>query len=226
MENHISFEDFLDDTAGYNRKYKAHKTDQTIKWNDLQNSLLFATEQKNYALVYVKKCLGYIPEEHIFLPHLSYVQMLLQNKLRGVIPKAQFVDEMLQHMKHIRNDDMKKDGWIQGRTYTHDMRRVYKEFLPEFKELARKRLCSLLGFEPPLKYSLAAELHLRTLFEKDYYRPDLPFCQLDFKAANVVMYRKSYYHFDEATADQSDLFALNFDPFMLDGSGNENKILS
>jgi len=78
----------------------------------------------------------------------------------------------------------------------------------------------LLGFRPPLKYSLAAEISLRTLFEESYYRANLPFCSLDFKAATVVMYRKAYYLFDEATADESELMALNFNAFALDDEKN------
>jgi len=133
MENPFSSKDFPYGTTGCDKKYKAHKIDESIKWSDLQNSLIFATQQKNFALVHIKGCLGYVPEEHILLPHLSYVQILLQNNLAGIISQEQFTDEIIQHMKHIRNDDMKKDGWIQGPTYTHDMRRVYKEFLPEFQ---------------------------------------------------------------------------------------------
>ncbi len=213
MQIPIYFEDLLDGSPSRTRKFRSHTSDETIHWDHIENSLNLAPEQKNHALVWIKRCLGYIPENYIYLPHISYIQSLLQNMENGVITQSSFADDILKHMKHIRNDDMKKGGWVGSRVYNYDMRKVYKLLLPGFKQAARERLSLLLGYDPELKYSLGAELHLRLLFEKEFYRPDLPYCEYDFKAATIVNYRKSYYTFDEPTADESDLFAMDYNPF-------------
>lgn len=209
----IWFEDILDGKTHRGRKFKNYEPSDSFNWTDLQSSIICAPEQKNLALTYIKRFLGYIPAEHIYLPHLSFIQILLRNSETYLMPVEQFWLEMTEQMKLLRNDDMKKDGWLDRFCPSSDTRSFSKAFLSQYKEQARNRLCSLLGFEPKMKYSLEAELYLRTLFQEDYFKPNFPFGPMDFKAAAVVMYRMDYYEFGEKVADQSDLIALKHDAF-------------
>lgn len=204
----VYFDDFLDDTQHCSKKFFAHQIDETIKWNDIQSSLKYAPEKKDLALLWIQRCLGYLPKSCIYMPHVAFIQILLQNMENGLLSKEQFADEIIIHAKQIRNDDMKKDGWVANRNYKHDLRKTYQCFLPAYKQQARSRLSTMLGFEPELKYSLAAELELRQLFEMDYFHPDLSYCSIDFKAATIVCYRKDYYSHGEAFADQSELIGI------------------
>lgn len=223
MQHPFVFEDFLDDTHNCTRKYFSHPVNYSIKWGDVQSSLKYSPGQNERAILWIYYFLGYLPSLCMYLPHITFIQTLLDNRDEGIISTEQCLADIEVHTRHIRNDDMKKGGWVAGRDYHHTYRKAYKLFLSAFKTEARNRLCSMLGYEPAMKFSLGAELHLRQLFETEEYEPGLPYGPYDFKAATIVRYREKYYRDDEKQADESELApqSLGLKPPIFDG--NEKK---
>lgn len=211
----IWFEDLTEGSFDQNRIYKLYGTTESFEWTDLESSINCSSQYHNLALTYIKKFLGYFPNENIYLPHMAFIQTLLEKSETKQMDVEMFWQEMTEQMKLLRNDDMRKSGWLSHVWPKEDYRNSAQAHLAQHKQAARQRLTDLLGFEPKLKYSFEAELLLRTLFEEEHFTPDLPFGDKDFNAATAVLYRMHYFESGEAVADQSHLIALSHDPFAL-----------
>jgi|GEM_PF-3357729 len=105
---------------------------------------------------------------------------------------------------------MKKNGWVRYLHLDQDYLDFYNSHLGIYKDVARQRLCSFMGYEPLLIYSLPAEVLLRQLFESDELYSDMPMHQIDFRAITIARYREVLIVQGEQQADESDLMGLKF----------------
>lgn len=192
---------FNGDKAAYNnfRKYRVRKT---LYWDDILLQSKCAPEFRNQALSQIRHWLGYIPAEHIYMRHISYLQSLVAGYKSGTILFETFSEQLYTHLLNIRNDDMKKGGWVRFTTrHPADIKR-YETYLSVFRQPARQRLSALLGYEPSLDYSLEAEVYMRQLFANDSFHTNMDYTEADYKAATITTYRQTFIQFGEAEADR------------------------
>ncbi len=195
------------DEAAYNEALTRQNA-SVIDWSDIETQTKCAPDQEYHALAYIQNFLGYIPEPNIYMPHIAFVQVLVDSMEKNLITWDHFIDELVFHAKRIRNDDMLKGEWVRHKTYDESYRKHYENFLPLYKLPARDRLSKLLGYEPLIEYSLEAELFLRRLFQLDSFHSEMPYGDTDLKAATIVRYREAYLLQGKSVADDSDLIGM------------------
>lgn len=178
-----------------------------------QLSLKISPQYKGLTLRLIKRSLGYLPSPEIYLPHLAFAQSLEDNHANGVIPDDVYAREAVALDERIRNDDMKKGGWVSKLEFDQSDYDFYNEYLEIYKNAARERLCRIMGYEPLLLYSLTAEMLLRHFIESDSYYSEMPMCEVDFKAVTITRYRELYITEGETVADQSGVMGPIFREF-------------
>lgn len=179
---------------------------------DIEAANRINPEYKKDALRWMDKNIGYIPHEGIYMPYLAVFQTQIKNLFAGIMSLNDFTDSSLPILTHIRNDDMKKGGWLESSFKEEKFQYFYEDNLGIYKDKARKRLCSILGFEPPVEHSFEAEMLLRHFMASDEYYENMPATSTDFKAATIALYRNSYETDGEEMAD-----TLNFMGLMYEG---------
>jgi hypothetical protein len=178
---------------------------QAVSWTDIERASNISPFETKIRLLWIKAYLGYVPTYDIYLPHLPFIHVLVDKVEKGLMEPDVFVDELLFQVKQMRNADMKKFGWVSKKEFTEEDYAYYDSYLADYKQAARERLCKLLTYEPKLEYSLYAEIYLRELFIEDRFYNDMPFCDMDYKAATIAHYRETYLRFGEKAADQCDI---------------------
>lgn len=199
-------------SIGYSIALKPQKpfqTGPTIKWSDILASARALPDNHNLALYWIRRIIGYLPEAHIYMPSLSFVQVLAGNYHKDIISTKEFVSEIIFHTKRMRNEDMKRNGFLNRRTHSEADYQFYSSFLSEHAVSSRVRHCRFLGYEPDLTYSMEAELYLRQYIQPNSPIVDDNYKDADFKAATITEYRKAFFTVGETIADESDLIGLS-----------------
>ncbi len=181
-----------------------------IKWKDIELASRVAPEYYSKALRWIGIWVGYLPAEGVYRPYLAIVQSRYADLIRTHKIDEQNVDEDIIIAKQIRNDDMKKGGWLINKFSDEKNRRAYDEILPMYKDRARKLLCTNMGYEPLIEHSFEAEIYLRHMFTMDDYHEGLKFSAMEIKAMTVAHYRSHYDLEGERSADESTLIGLIF----------------
>lgn len=198
-------------------RYLAYGIDPCTHWSDIELHTKCHPEYEELALAWVRYALGYLPQEQAYMPYLAVLQTLVENDRTGKLPEGQFVDELLFYVKRIRNNDMKKGGWVYHTVQPESVLKTYETHLSLYKQQARERLCKFLGYEPLLEYSCDAEVFLRQIFENDAFYSDMPWCDADYKAGNIASYRQIFLKDGEAAADASEfILRRDLDPRIFD----------
>lgn len=200
-------------TSEEDKNYLRYGKRATISWCDIENQVKCHPHYEELALAFVRFILGYLPQQHAYLPSLAFLQTLTENFETGKISIDHFAREFFFYTKEIRNEDMKQGGWVQHPTYDEHNYQHYDTYLGQYKHQARDRLCTFLGYEPDLISSLDAEVFLRQLFESDDYYPSIPWCNADYIAGNVVKYRKAFLEKGVAAADNIDFVGRTIEEF-------------
>lgn len=189
-------------------EYSVYKNRSVLNWKDIELSAKCAPDLQEDAIRLIGNALGYIPAPHSYIPHLPFIQTLLQNQDRAVISEDESSEEIIFHLKRVRNDDMKSGGWVRFKEHKQPDLDLYNSHHSAYKQAAKDRLSKLLGYEPNIAYSLDAELLIRDMIEQDSYHSDMPFVGHDYKAATITVYREIYLTQGEKAADDLDLFCL------------------
>ena len=181
---------------------------ERLKWSDIEIHASCFPEHEERAHCLILDCLGYIPATGILIPHEVFIRSLVDRLRRSDISDEQFGEELELHCKQIRNDDMKKGGWVDKLIYTEHDYHCYETENIDFRSQARERLGRFLGYEPALEHCLDAELYLRETFTMDWFHSELEFTSPDYKAATIIKYRESLLLKGQEAADNSDLIGL------------------
>lgn len=182
-----------------------------MPWETLDTVAKCFPELEAKALRLIEYFLGYLPVPVIYMPHEAFIRTLIASYQNGTLRKDNLLDEVEFHAKRIRNDDMKKGGWVKYLVHDEADYKRYDMHLAIYKHIARDRLCELIGYEPSLDHSLEAELYLREFFQSDAFTSETPYCHIDHKAVTIVRYREAYLLQGEMTADDSDLMGLLYE---------------
>jgi hypothetical protein len=179
----------------------------TISWDDLNDNVSVLPQHAEQAENEIFRHLGYTPPKIISLRHEPFIRALIEDKLQGRLTPEAFRDAVAVQVRHIRNDDMQRGGWAS--VYTEADYQRYDTHLPQFKERARARLLKGLGFEPPLEYSLDAELILREQFLFDWFSEEHNiYTAYDCRALTILFYRKALAESGREVANSIDLMGL------------------
>lgn len=179
----------------------------TLSWDELSDNASVFSQHADQAETEIRKHLGYAPPKITSLRHEPFIRALIQEQQQGSLTEQEFNDAVAMHVRHIRNDDMQRGGW--AKPYTEADYHRYDNHLVQFKERARARLLQGLGFEPPLDYTLDAELILRDQFLFDWFCEETCIhTAFDCKAYTILFYRKALAESGRDTADNIDLMGL------------------
>ena len=140
----------------------------------------------------IEQHLGYVPFPTIYLPHEVFIRSLIDHFKNGQIGAEEYQQQLLEHIRNIRNDDMQKDGWVDAESYTQQDIEHYQSFQRYYQPMAKERLQKFLGYEPSLQHSLYAEVYLRYLIAMDTYSSEWPLTGFDRKAITIVKFREIF----------------------------------
>lgn len=172
-----------------------------LSWHDIDLYGKTLPEYTDEAIELIETYLGYGVKYEISIPHEPFIRVLIQQHKSGAISKQEFHEGVSEHVKHIRNIDMKVNGWI--KEYTEGNYSAYNSRHMYLKEAARERLAMFLGYIPSIEHSLFAELIVRDLMAKDSFRPDWGLTPYDYHAITIIKYREVLFSEGYEAADQS-----------------------
>lgn len=180
--------------------------EQALQWDTVRRAATCYPEYDRESLFIIDNFLNYVPEPVIYIPHQPFIKSLSASFYRGSISEEQLVKELEFHCKRIRNDDMKKYGWAENRPYNDADYRLYDTHLAVYKQTARERLIDIVGSEPPLEYSLGAEIYLRQLVQREDYHSEMLPTIFDNRAVTITYYKECLLQHGPEAADESMLY--------------------
>lgn len=176
-----------------------------LQWSDLEAEVKVYPEHAQEAQQAIENRLGYRPPRNIIIPHEAFIRTVIEQQDKGMISATDYLRDMDTHIRHIRNDDMNKCGWVDKTRFTWAEIQHYNNYLPQFEAMAHARFTRFFGHLQSLDYLLPADMMLRELWlqHPDLIHKDLtPF---DYKAFTIVAYRKIFIEQGKDAADQSGL---------------------
>ena len=179
----------------------------TVGWNNLLLSETYLAELEEVTLLTVDHLLGFRPAKAFTLPQEPFLRIIMNDyKLRKITH-----DDLLAlsepHVKLIRNAYI---GEHADPVYEDQHLWKYETYLLEYKNKARQRLSSFLGYEPELQHSMICEIHLRKLLASDEaYLPEDELTETDLRMITIIKYREVLLRDGKAAADNSALPAID-----------------
>lgn len=183
-----------------------------VHWKDIIASSTILPEHEQSGLELIERRLGYLPHVCVYTPFEPYLRGLINSHQRGFLTDEQYTIDVDEHIKLIRNADVKRAGWHKKLEYTDQDYRMYERNRIIYKEKARARICMLLGYVPELKYSLEAEVKMREFFREESHW-ERGWYIFDFFIITIIKYREYLLDHGQEAADQSPL--ISFQPVIL-----------
>lgn len=178
---------------------------QAVHWDDLIVDATTLLELKGTGRELIEINLGYLPPENVMLPYEPYLRALIQAYWQNSIAEGDFLDQLEDHIKLIRNADMKHNTCL---TYDDAIyQNYYKAFAP-YGYAVRERLERFLGYVPQLEHSLIAEMWLRDIMADDTYKMPNEITSDDIRALTLIKYREILLTHDKKDADDSELIPI------------------
>jgi hypothetical protein len=182
----------------------------SASWEEIGGCGTVFPQYANEAEQLIEQYLGYVPFPTIYLPHEVFIRSLIAHFKNGQIGAEEYQNQLLEHIRNIRNDDMLKDGWVDAESYTEQDLEHYYRFQCYYQPMAKKRLEKFLGYEPSLQHSLYAEVYLRHLIAMDSYSSKWSLTGFDRKAITIVKFREVFTEKGIEAANLSPLVQWNF----------------
>lgn len=189
---------------------------ELVKWKDIELAVKISPDQQQSALEWISFALGYLPPQTIYMPYLAIIQSRYDIMMKTEKVEDKHFEEDLIILEQIRNDDMKKSGWLKNQFSEVIHQYAYDEIMPMYKHRARELLCRNMGYEPLVEHSFEAEIYLRYLFTMEDYHSGIKFSRIEMKAMAIAQYRSEYYLDGEKAADKSDLIGLIYNTWKKD----------
>lgn len=188
-------------------KHTDSSVENKMNWNSLMLCLKVYPELDAKVKNLIEKRLGYLPTAPSTIKVEPELRIIYQQYRFGQITLDELYKQSEVMIKFIRYMDISPDHKL------YDYKNVYDEyaavFLPYMLK-ARKRIKFILGYDPPLEYSLAAEIWLSQVFAKDdtMLLPDT-ITPTDYRVMTSIKYREVFLQEGEAAAMHSPLLAMN-----------------
>ena len=176
-----------------------------VHWDDLIVDATTLPELKETGRELIEINLGYLPADHVIVPYEPYLRALIQSYWQNAIAQDNFLDQLEDHIKLIRNADMKYNNCL---TYDDAICRNYDRTFIPYGYAVKDRLTRFLGYEPKLEHSLIAEMWMRDIMAKDTLQLSEQMTAIDVKAMTLIKYREVLLEQGQTVADRSPLFKL------------------
>ncbi|SFF09137.1 hypothetical protein [Spirosoma endophyticum] len=176
-----------------------------VHWDDLIVDATTLPELKEAGRELIEINLGYLPPDNVMLPYEPYLRALIQAYWQSAIAGDEFLDQLEEHIKLIRNADMKHNTCL---TYDEEIYQNFHKTYAPYGCAVRERLIRFLGYEPQLEHSLIAEMWLRDIMADDTYRFPDEITPDDIRAMTLVKYREILLQDGKEVADLSPLFPI------------------
>lgn len=161
-----------------------------FQWNDLLAHDSFLPQHKRRVQRIIARVMGYVPSKFVYFPHQAFMRSEYDRFMKGQTSEQHFWTETLLHVIDIRNDDMVKNGYIDYREFGSLQQMMYEGFMPERIDTVRRRICSVLGYEPDLAYSFEAEMWLREAMSNLGMTEKSPITAQDYRAITITKFRE------------------------------------
>ena len=207
QEDHKKFlnENYKGNKRAYLRDREEHRR-EVIQWDNIILSATIFPELEDKAQYLIKTLLGYLPVDYLTLPHEPAIRALLYNRQMGSISTDDLMKQVEEHVKLIRNEDIKSHSCI---IYGMSTYRKYESCAPLHLEKVKQRLTKFLGYEPQLDTSISIELYLYEKYLSDrYYFPE-EYTDKEMQAMTIIKYREVLLEHGKAAADASPLAAID-----------------
>jgi hypothetical protein len=175
---------------------------EAFQWKSLENAATILPHLDEPAQNLIEQRLGYLPSQHVTLPHEPFIRALINSYQQGQLSAEDYSLQLEEHIKLIRNDDMEHN--LMNDYRPSDYKNYLDTFIP-YGQQAKDRIIGFLGYEPKLKHSLAAEMWLRKMFAMDNFRLPEQITAIDYKVLTLIRYREILLEFGKQIADASPL---------------------
>lgn len=120
----------------------------TVAWKNIEAAGTVYPEYSTDAADLILDLLGYLPYLTVYLPHEIPIRVLVAQHKAGQLTQAQFREQVKEHVRHIRNDDLLREDIL-----AHPSRRQkeidrYATYLKDYAAEAKERITQLLGYKP------------------------------------------------------------------------------
>ncbi|GAB3732262.1 hypothetical protein GCM10028816_30260 [Spirosoma lituiforme] len=173
-----------------------------VHWDDLIVDATTLTHLKDTGRGFVEISLGYLPPENVLLPFEPYLRALIQAHWQGAIAEDDFLNQADDHIKLIRNADMKHNTCL---TYDSAIYDNYHQTFAAYGYAVKDRLARFLGYVPQLEHSLIAEMWMRDIVGDETYRLPSEMTPDDIRAMTLIKYREVLLAEGKQAADLSPL---------------------
>lgn len=176
-----------------------------IDWQDLAHAAVTLPEYTIKAQDLIERILGYLPHDSIILPYEPFLRALIQSHEQGNLSDEAFSKQAEEHVKLIRNADMKDNLCLE---YDARIYEQYETYLNHYKQAVKDRLIRFLGYEPEPKHSAVAEIWFRELLSRDTFQLSSWFTAADFKVVGLIKYREALLAYGKDIADASPPYGM------------------
>ena len=173
-----------------------------IHWDDFITDATTLTDLRETGRGLIEINLGYLPPDDVMLPYEPYLRALIQSYWQNVIPEDDFFQQVEDHIKLIRNADMRHNV---APVYDEAIYRNYSETFPTYGYAVKDRLSGFLGYVPQLEHSLIAEMWMRDIMADEMYKLPVEMTPDDIRALTLIKYREVLLKDGQAEADKSPL---------------------
>lgn len=169
-----------------------------IHWDDMLVDATTLPHLKDTGRQLIQINLGYLPPADVTLAFEPYLRALIHSYWQHNLIEDEFMDQLEDHIKLIRNADMKHNTCLK---YDEAIYQNYNETFVPYGYAVRSRLSKFLGYEPLLEHSLIAEMWLRDIMaDTTYHFPDYMTPE-DIRAITLVKYREALLNDGKVAAD-------------------------
>lgn len=178
---------------------------RTVNWNDVVVEATILPTLKKAGQDAILHFLGYLPADIVIIPFEPYLRALIQNHRQSQMNDAEYLHQLKEHIKLIRNKDME----CSYNTYITDDTTIYKNYERTFTpygHVVKSRLTKFLGYEPKLEHSVVAEMWMRNAIAHDEIQLPDEMTAVDWKAIGMTKYREVLLEKGKSAADVSPLF--------------------
>ncbi|WP_276366263.1 hypothetical protein [Chryseolinea sp. H1M3-3] len=185
-----------------------------LSWEIVQAYADYHPEHQRMVDHLLYRRLGFRPSENVAIPASIYLRKLIEDsRNRFGMTWSEFQKTVDVHIKHVRNEFMQVNGWLDHLDLTSDDREHYKNCESHLKSEAQQLIKEFLGYKPDLEHSLYAEITIRKVLAEGSWtglqaetRSEIR-CQI----VTIVKYLEVLYKFGRATADQSPLHGFDWE---------------
>lgn len=175
----------------------------SIHWDNLIVDATLLPQLKDTGRGYIEISLGYLPPENVMLPFEPYLRALIQMYWQGGIAEEEFLVQADDHIKLIRNADMKHNICP---TYDSAIYDNYHQTFAAYGYAVKDRLSRFLGYIPQLEHSLIAEMWMRDIMADESYCLPAEITPDDIRAMTLIKYREVLLKDGKEAADSSPFF--------------------